>query len=191
MPSADREEAGGRKVGPGRGAGTEREEKEDVERWVDPGHPYHATDKAKARMTASVNRSNSGPQHQTLNHRSASTQQIPTHKSGNPHHRHQQQHQPLRDSPGVAMGPVSEVTVIGSGGGIRRSKSDVQDFFMLGGEGEESRPPISSFGGGGGEISPANGRKNKLANSLVKRSRSFHKLFTTSMLSRSKEYSFQ
>ncbi len=189
--SADRDEAGGRKVGPGRGAGTEREEKEDVERWVDPDHPYHGADDAKARMTASVARSNSGHQHQTLYHRSASTQHIPSHKSGNPHHRHQQQHQPLRDSPlGVAMGPVSEVTLIGGGGGIRRSKSDVQDFFMLVGEGEESRPAVSSFGGGG-EISPANGRKNKLANSLVKRSRSFHKLFTTSMLSRSKEYSFQ
>jgi hypothetical protein len=62
---------------------------------------------------------------------------------------------------------------------------------MIVGEGEESRPAVSSIGGGGGEISPANGRKNKLANSLVKRSRSFHKLFTTSMLSRSKEYSFQ
>ncbi len=186
--SADRDEVGGRKVGPGRGAGTEREANEDVERWVDPGQLYHATDAAKVRMTASVTRSNSGPQHQTLYHRSASTQHIPTHKSGNPHHRHQQQHQPLRDSPlGVAMGPVSEVTVMGGGGGIRRSKSDVQDFFMLVGEGEESRPAI----GGGGEISPANGRKNKLANSLVKRSRSFHKLFTTSMLSRSKEYSFQ
>lgn len=58
---------------------------------------------------------------------------------------------------------------------VKRSKSDVQDLYY----------------GLYGDDKPVFERKKKLTSAIVKRSRSFQKLFNHSMLSKSREYSFQ
>ena len=57
---------------------------------------------------------------------------------------------------------------------VKRSKSDVQDLYF----------------GLYGDDKPVFERKKKLTSAIVKRSRSFQKLFNHSMLSKSREYSF-
>ena len=133
-------------------------------------------------LNSSSSNSNSGHQHHPPHfHRRwpERTENFVQKSDPSRHHHHSHHHL-------VGQADVSPLTVVAGSGGIaaiNRSKSDVQDFLNVGGGGEGSSAA--------GESAPPNSRRKGLTSSLVKRSRSFHKLFTTSMLSRTKEYNFQ
>jgi hypothetical protein len=104
-------------------------------------------------------------------------------RSRNHQHHHHHHHGVSSYLTAVSSGAVYDVSGVAASP-VKRSKSDVQDIInVVVGDGDENNSS------GGDET--ARSRRQKLTSSLVKRSRSFHKLFTTSMLSRTKEYNFQ